>query len=643
MLKEAFRGIFFGISIAALAAHPEACLYAQKHKPNEIPKEREKSIKESNILRLDIEQEQNLLTIGVPVKIKITAHFKDGIPPQDITSIAKIKPSADLEIENGAITAKKAGFHTLSASHERVFKSAAFFAKNKASPASEKKPKKGKKTIYRPPSKIDAFINENLKTCEVEPSEICSDGEFLRRLYLDATGLLPDAKTAEDFLKSQDKNKREKAVEKILDSPEFLDMLSMRLSDVLRIKSEFPSNLWPNAAQAYYTWIRDSLESGIPYDILAKEMLLSSGSNFKNPPVNFYRAVNEKNAENFAEAAALVFMGVRTNCVKCHPHPEESWTEEDGRKFAAIFKHLSFKKSKEWKEEILTFEIPSRDPQEFYIFGEKITSEGGKDPREAFVKWLTDEKNPYFAKIAVNRIWHWIFGAGISRPADDLRPNKISSNPKLEKYLEDVFVNSGCNLKAVFKEIFLSDAYSRSSRTNSSNANEDTLFSRHIPTRLDAESLNDIISGIFGVYQPFKSITPEPYAFWPEDFRAIQLHDGSVSNPFLTLFGKPGRNSSHLNDRSNKLSMQQMLHLLGSSNINSKLDKSQFLKDLAKQPVPPNQKITTLYLTFLTRHPTSKELDAAKKYLEEKAKTTYEGLKDISWALINTKEFLFKL
>lgn len=643
MLKKTFRGIFLGIFITALAVNPEASLFARKNKTNEVPKGSEKNIKETNILRLEISSEQNILTAGVPAKIKITAHFKDGIPPQDVTDLAKIKTSADLEADGGTITAKKAGFHTLNASHERVFKSAAFFAKNKTPPAPEKKHKKGKKANSLPASKIDALVNENLKICGVEPSEICSDGEFLRRLYLDATGLLPDAKTAEDFLKSQDKNKRAKAVESVINSSEFLDMLSMRFSDVLRIKSEFPSNLWPNAAQAYYTWIRDSLESGLPYDILAKEMLLSSGSNFKNPPVNFYRAVNEKNAENFAEAAALVFMGARTNCVKCHPHPEESWTEEDGKKFAAIFRHLSFKKSKEWKEEILTIDIPSPNPQEFCIFGEKITSEAGKDPREAFVKWLTDEKNPYFAKIAVNRIWHWIFGAGITRPADDLRPNKISSNPKLEKYLEEIFIKSGCDLKAVFKEIFLSDTYARSSRVNPSNADEDTLFSRHIPTRLDAESLNDIISGIFGVYQPFKSITPEPYAFWPEDFKAIQLHDGSVSNPFLTLFGKPGRNSSHLNDRSNKLSMQQILHLLGSSNINSKLDKSQFLKDLAKQPVPPNRKITALYLTFLTRHPTPKELDAAKKYLEENAKTTYEGLKDIAWALINTKEFLFKL
>ncbi|MBR4596841.1 MAG: DUF1553 domain-containing protein, partial [Opitutales bacterium] len=328
--------------------------------------------------------------------------------------------------------------------------------------------------------------------------------------------------------------------------------------------------------------------------------------------------------------------------VKCHDHRDEVWTMQDGKNFAKIFSHISMKKSKEWKEEILTLEIPDK-PQEFFIFGEKIVSEPNKDPREAFVKWLVDEKNPYFSKIVVNRVWHWIFGSGLTNPADDLRPNKPSSNPKLEKYLEEVFVKSGFDLKALYREIFLSQAYARSSSKNPSNKEENTLFSRHYPSRLDAESLNDIISGILGVYQPFKSITPEPYAFWPEDFKAVQLHDGSVSNPFLTLFGKPGRNSSHLNDRSNALSMQQLLHLLGSANINSKLDNSKFIKDLARQPVPPSEKIKTIYLAFLARYPTSAELDIAKKYFDSKAKTGLDGIKDLVWAILNTKEFLFKL
>ena len=628
------------LGLACLAAAFAACQYAAAQAKKE---EQPAPAPASNVKSIAFDPAPQILEVGKPFQIKIVATLADG-SALDITSKAKIKQSNKLRRGGDKITPSAPGFHWISAGFERKFATIPILAKNPEAPAAAKKAKDKKPAPKKEKSasKIDELINENLAACNVFPSEICSDHEFLRRLYLDATGLLPDPKTAEAFLKSADKNKRAKLVEEVLNTPQFLDMLTMRLADILRIKSEFPSNLWPNAAQAYHTWIRDSLQNGTPYDILAREMLLSSGSNFKNPPVNFYRAVNDKKPENYAEAAALVFMGVRTNCVKCHDHRDEAWTMQDGKNFAKIFGCISMKKSKEWKEEILTLEIPEA-PQEFFIFGEKISSEPGKDPREAFVKWLVDEKNPYFAKIAVNRVWHWIFGSGLTDPADDLRPNRLSSNPKLEKYLQEVFAKSGYDLKALYREIFLSQTYARSSAKNDTNKNEETLFSRHYPKRLDAESLNDIVSGILGVYQPFKSITPEPYAFWPDDFKAIQLHDGSVSNPFLTLFGKPGRNSSHLNDRSNNLSMQQLLHLLGSSNINSKLDNSQFLKDLARQPVPPAEKIKTLYLAFLSRNPTKAELDISRKYFESKAKTTHDALKDLAWAIINTKEFLFKL
>ena len=132
--------------MAAVAVCPEFSLFAQKNNLGEN-QNGAKSEKKSNILRLEIEAKENLLTVGVPSKITITAHFKDGSPPQDITSAAKIKLSADLEIENGAITARKAGFHTLNASHERTFASAAFYAKNETPNASVKNRTKQKRQL----------------------------------------------------------------------------------------------------------------------------------------------------------------------------------------------------------------------------------------------------------------------------------------------------------------------------------------------------------------------------------------------------------------------------------------------------------------------------------------------------------------
>ena len=496
-------------------------------------------------------------------------------------------------------------------------------------------------------NKIDELVAKKQKLANVIPSAICSDSEFLRRLYLDATGLLPTPDQAEAFLKSKDADKRGKLIDAVLASPEFTDRMTMRLADILRIKSEFPSNLWPNGAQAYHTWLRDAIDKHMPYDSMAREMLLSSGSNFKNPPTNFYRAVNVKDADNFAEAVSLVFMGVRTNCIKCHAHPQEKWTRADAVRLADIFRRLKFKASKEWKEEILTLEIPDFPESEarsvdHFVFGEKISSPADRDTREAFANWLLSKDNKYFAKAAVSRMWYWIFGIGLTNPADDIRPNKPATNPELLAFLEESFKESNYDLRHVMKLIFSSNTYQRSYKTTPNNADDFYFFTHRIPARLDAESLNDIISGTLGIYQPFKSITPEPYAFWPDNFKAHSLHDGSVSNPFLTLFGKPGRNSSYLNDRTNTLTMQQVLHLNDSANINQKLKESQYLKDLAKSPMSNEQKIRTLYLAFLTRPPNSTESLIARKHIE-KSSTPHNGLKDLAWALINSKEFLFKL
>ncbi len=579
-----------------------------------------------------------LLNIGESKKLKFLGEYSDG-SVKDISDSVRIQISDKnlKQIKGSEIKAESFGPVYVNASLNRKFCTTNILIKKSEI---KKYPKEEAN------NKIDFLVSKKLQEANIIPSNLCTDAEFIRRLYLDATGLLPSAKEAEDFIKINNPKKREVLIDKVLSSSGFIDKLTMRISDTLRIKSEFPSNLWPNAAQAYHNYLRDAFDAGMPYNILVQNLLLSSGSNFKNPPSNFYRAVSVKNADNYAEAASLVFMGVRTNCIKCHVHPTEEWTPKDASDLAAFFSQIKFKNSKEWKEEILTLDIDEDfgEPKtEYnYIFKESIATASNKDYRESFANWLLSNSNPYFAKAAMSRLWYWIFGIGLIDPADDIRPNKPSTNPELLKYLEDSFQDSGYNFKTMFKLIFMSKTYQRSYKSNATNADDFYFFSRHIPSRIEAESLNDIISGILGVYQPFKSITPEPYAFWPENYKAIELHDGSVSNPFLTLFGKPGRNSSYLNDRSSLLSMQQILHLSDSANINDKLKNSKWLKDLSASNQAIEDKIKILYLSFLNRFPTAKEISINKAYIES-GKPLADVYKDIAWALINSKEFLFKL
>jgi hypothetical protein len=135
-------------------------------------------------------------------------------------------------------------------------------------------------------------------------------------------------------------------IDDLLERDEFADDWAMKWCDVRRVKAEFPINLWPNAAQAYHRWIRASIRDNVPYDRFGREMLTASRSNFRTPPVNFYRAVQGKEPEALAKAVALAFMGARA----------EAWPEHRLAGMAAFFARVGFKSTAEWKEETVLFD-----------------------------------------------------------------------------------------------------------------------------------------------------------------------------------------------------------------------------------------------------------------------------------------------
>jgi len=589
---------------------------------------------------LDTPAKTLVLNAGESARPQFEVVMSDG-SKKDVTGEALISFSKSGVAEVAAdatIKALKPGITIVNASYMRRFVSLNLFV------PSLKKPPKAEE---QGGNEADKLINAKLELMGFAPSPLCTDAEFLKRAYLDTTGFLPSAEVAEAFLRSAAKDKRALLIDKLLQSDEFVDYLSMKLGDLLRIKSEFPSNLWPNAVQAYSTWIRNAVLQNMPYDVFARELLTTTGTNFRQPQVNFFRAVSEKTPENYADAASLVFMGLRLNCVKCHAHPHENWTGADARGMFAFFGKIYFKITKEWKEEILcvNYDAAFKDKdgkvtEPVFITGEKPAIKPDEDPRDAFALWLTSPSNPYFARAAVNRTWFWLMDKGIIDPADDIRPNNLPSNPELLEYLENEFIKSSYNLKALFRLIMNSNAYQRSCRPTEFNAEDDAFFSHRRPSRLYAENINDIVINATGESTQFKSVIPEPYSFWPEGFKAVQMSDGSVTNTLLALFGKPPRNASYLNDRECALTMSQVLYMASSSDIDSKIQKSQFLTALSAMKVPNAQKARKLYLTFLARFPTDAELKIAEAYLN--TAPPERGVKDLAWALVNTKEFMFK-
>src|ERR1035437_9870597 len=149
-------------------------------------------------------------------------------------------------------------------------------------------------------SPIDARVFDRLKRLDIQPAFLSSDAVFLRRAYLDVIGTLPTAQEAAQFLADRDPAKRAVLIDRLLERPEFADYWAMKWCDLLRVKAEFPINLWPNAAQAYHHWTRAAIRDNHPYDRFVRKLLPGSGRNSRDAPVNFYRALQGKDPQTIA-------------------------------------------------------------------------------------------------------------------------------------------------------------------------------------------------------------------------------------------------------------------------------------------------------------------------------------------------------
>ncbi|NLY01795.1 MAG: DUF1553 domain-containing protein [Rhodopirellula sp.] len=517
----------------------------------------------------------------------------------------------------------------------------------------------------KPAGEIDKLVLAKLSSLGIQP-ELCSDAVFVRRAYLDVIGALPTAEEARQFIDDPvTKNKRRLLIDRLLEREEFADYWAMKWGDILRIKAEFPVNLWPNAAQAYHRWIRAALADNKPYDQFARELLTSGGSNFRVGPVNFYRAIQNKTPEGIATAVALALMGSRA----------DSWPKERLEGMAVFFSQVGYKPTSEWKEEIVFWDplgsaaiatnvVPGQDkvtvapavadPAEepaklakiepleaVFPDGTPCKLAANRDPREAFADWLIAPENPWFTRAIVNRVWAWLLGRGIVHEPDDIRDDNPPSNPALLAYLEKEMVAGGYDMKRLYRLILNSRTYQFSSMPSFDNPEAVANFAAYPCRRLDAEVLIDAINKVTGTTDLYTSAIPEPYSYIPKDMPAVAIADGSITSAFLTLFGRPARATGMANERDNKPVPPQWLHLLNSSHIQQKLERSTPLKAIFNSGRKPAEILEDLYLTILSRRPTKDEAKTALEYYQA-TKSKRDAAIDLSWALINSTEFLYR-
>ena len=504
---------------------------------------------------------------------------------------------------------------------------------------------------------IDELVLEQLRRLQLRPSPRCDDATFVRRVFLDAIGVLPTAGEVRQFVADRAPTKRDDLIDSLLQRPEFVDYHAYLRSDLLLING---TELRPEAVKSYYQWIRGHVERNTPWDEFVRELVTAKGSSFENGATNFYAL--HQSPEEMAENVSQAFLGLSIGCAKCHNHPLEKWTNDQYYSFASLFARVRAKgwggdaRNGDGLRTLVTVDSgelvqprTGRPQPPAPLDAEPIDFDAPGDRREVLADWLTATDNRLFARSITNRVWKTLMGVGLVEEVDDMRASNPASNEELLSALSEYLVESDYDLKALLRVILQSETYQRSSVPLPENSADRRYYSRYFPRRLMAEVLLDATSAVTEVPTPFTQIVylgadKRSTDFYPEGTRALQLYDSAVDSYFLQTFGRNQRRITCECERSVEPSIVQALHLSNGDTLNEKLKAEGNRIDQWITQFDGNNAalLDEVFLTCLSRQPSSKEeteilalLDAAE------AEDRRELLEDVLWSILTSREFVF--
>ncbi|MCP4081813.1 MAG: DUF1549 domain-containing protein [Planctomycetaceae bacterium] len=483
---------------------------------------------------------------------------------------------------------------------------------------------------------VDTLINQKLKTLQIQPSDVCSDAEFIRRATLDICGALPSGEELNAFVSNTDPDKRAKLVDQLLERKEFVEIWVMKWAELLQVRST--NNVSYKSTLLYYNWLQEQIASNVPIDQMIISLLGSEGGTFSSPATNYYQ--NERDTLKVSENVAQVFLGMRLQCAQCHNHPFDRWTMDDYYGFASFFAQIGRKASGKDPRETMVYDNQSGEIKH-PITGQNMKPKflggatpdlKGKDRRMAVAQWITSADNPYFSKNLSNLVWAHFFGRGIVDEVDDVRVSNPPSNPELLDTLGKKLIEYKYDFKQLVRDICNSRTYQLATQTNPTNETDNTNFSHAYLRRIRSEVLLDVISQVTGTQNKFRGL--------PLGARAVQIADGNTSNYFLTTFGRSSRASVCSCEVKMDPNLSQALHLINGSTVQSKIQSGGLLKQQLDAGIEPLEITKDLYLRCLSRQPNESELVDLKKHLDQGGEPL-PALEDVFWALLNSQEFIF--
>jgi hypothetical protein len=633
---------------------------------------------------------------GQEQALLVLARFADGAV-LDVTWLSKFyanDPTVLSASEEGRVKALRAGASAVRAHYQDKVAVASFRVPREAAVDAAR--------YAEHVNGVDRHVFPFLESLRLPPSDPCSDEVFLRRAFLDATGTLPSPVEVRAFLADGAKDKRARLVDALLSRPEFVDYWATLLGDVFQNRKERDHDVrGAKGVRQFHEWLRAQVAANRPWDALVRDVLLARGDAFRHPQIGYYVVTvgehGRAEESDVAVGVAQSFLGTRILCAKCHNHPDERYTQDDYYHFAAFFSRVSLdrkkpqagstqlevmgpeerearKRIRKLQEELAKLPEPTegqpeaeakksaaaREQKTKQIADETRRMEEtrkrpvrisqprtgqamaprpldrsetavGEDPRQALVDWMTSPDNEYFSGNVVNRIWKHFMGAGLVEPVDDLRPSNPPSNRGLWDHLRGEFVRSGFDLRALIRHVMTSRAYQLSSETVPGNENDRRHGSHYLVRRLTAEALLDAISAATGV--------PDRFPGQPLGVRAIQVPDPGLDSYFLELFGKSDRVSACACEREGDVTLPQLLHMQNGESVVRKIREPKGRLETLLQETDDAKVVEELFLSTLSRFPRRAEREAFAAAL--KTGDRADAYRDLFWALLNSKEFVF--
>jgi len=484
------------------------------------------------------------------------------------------------------------------------------------------------------PQQIDHMIRAEWKEHEIVPSAPVDDAGYLRRIYIDITGSIPPAQAAEDFISDHAPDKRQKAVEALLDSPGYTNQWTNYWDGVLM--STARSQVIDRGA--FRLWLRTQFDRNTPWNRFVYDLITARGQNSLggtyqetmmagiqtaqlnpgetgsiNGATNWVLKYQGK-PEDLSGTASKVFLGVQIQCAQCHDHKTEKWKQADFRSFTANFINT---RSKQIDVGMVKGGIRRVDLEDvnrpFQPRGKKAVSiadyaaaspaaldgtdfSGVANRRQSLASWMVADDNPWFANAIVNRMWGHFMGRAFVEPIDDFRPSNPPVMPELMNELSADFKASGYDLKHLIKTICLTQAYQVGSSAAAKPGMDNTYWAKYRLKPMAPDQLLDSLVQATNV----KPVLEQTVGANLDQIR-LQLE-----RQFQFLFDV----DEEFEQKDFEGTIPQALMLLNGGLVNSSVRPipGTALAEVQGMQASDAEKITSLYLRTFSRNPTEAEL-----------------------------------